>query len=151
MPPDISHNLVTALQPPAFDCVIVYCFLPRHRWHKLLATHYRADSRLAPSQWEMSLHSNAISHLLGATLESALRYVWHRVLISQDVYSCVFIHTQWTGGLCLGLLQNNNAILPLQNHPVFPFCFCWCSSAVMSAIQRWFLHQLWTWNFVLHV
>ena len=32
----------------------------------------RADSRLAPSQWEMSLQSNAISHWLGANLESAL-------------------------------------------------------------------------------
>ena len=32
----------------------------------------RADSRLAPSQWETSLHSNAVSHWLGAKLESAL-------------------------------------------------------------------------------
>ena len=35
---------------------------------------YRADSRLAPSQWETLLQSNAVSHWLGATLESALRY-----------------------------------------------------------------------------
>ena len=35
---------------------------------------YRADSRLAPSQWETSLQSNAVSHWLGANLESALRY-----------------------------------------------------------------------------
>ena len=32
----------------------------------------RADSRLAPSQWGMSLQSNAISHWLGTNLESAL-------------------------------------------------------------------------------
>ena len=32
----------------------------------------RADSRLAPSQWEMALQSNAVSHWLGANLESAL-------------------------------------------------------------------------------
>ena len=32
---------------------------------------FRADCRLAPSQWEMSLQSNAISHWLGANLESA--------------------------------------------------------------------------------
>ena len=32
----------------------------------------KADSRLAPSQWEMSLQSNAISHWLGKNLESAL-------------------------------------------------------------------------------
>ena len=29
------------------------------------------DSRLAPSQWETSLQSNAVSHWLGANLESA--------------------------------------------------------------------------------
>ena len=32
----------------------------------------RADFRLAPSQWETSLQSNAVSHCLGANLESAL-------------------------------------------------------------------------------
>ena len=31
----------------------------------------RADSRLAPSQWETSLQSNVVSHWLGANLESA--------------------------------------------------------------------------------
>ena len=33
---------------------------------------YKADSRFAPSQWETSLQSNAVSHWLGANLESAL-------------------------------------------------------------------------------
>ena len=32
----------------------------------------RGDSRFASSQWEMALHCNAISHWLGASLESAL-------------------------------------------------------------------------------
>ena len=32
----------------------------------------RADTRYAPSQWETSLQSNALSHWLGANLESAL-------------------------------------------------------------------------------
>ena len=55
-------------------CEFVYpCRRPRSGnmwpWNK-----YRADSRLAPSQWEMSLQSNAISHWLGANLESALKY-----------------------------------------------------------------------------
>ena len=31
-----------------------------------------ADSRFAPSQWETSLQSNAVSHWLGTNLESAL-------------------------------------------------------------------------------
>ena len=34
----------------------------------------RAASRFAPSQWEMSLQSNILSHWLGANLESALFY-----------------------------------------------------------------------------
>ena len=32
---------------------------------------HKADSRFAPSQWEMPLQSNVISHWLGANLESA--------------------------------------------------------------------------------
>ena len=35
---------------------------------------YRAASRLAPSQWETSLHRNGFSHWLGANLQSALIY-----------------------------------------------------------------------------
>ena len=33
---------------------------------------FRADFRLAPSKWETSLQSSAVSHWLGASLESAL-------------------------------------------------------------------------------
>ena len=42
--------------------------------HHLQTTgwYLRVDSRLAPSQWETSLQSNAVSHWLGANLESAL-------------------------------------------------------------------------------
>ena len=36
--------------------------------------YYRADSRLAFSQWEMLLQSNSVSHWLGESLESALYY-----------------------------------------------------------------------------
>ena len=36
---------------------------------------YRVDSMIAPSQWKTSLQSNAVSHWLGANLESALTYV----------------------------------------------------------------------------
>ena len=38
-------------------------------------SYHRADSRLAPSQWEMSLLSDIISHWLGANLESALYHI----------------------------------------------------------------------------
>ena len=36
----------------------------------------RADSRFAPSQWETSLQSNAVSHWLGADPESALYMIY---------------------------------------------------------------------------
>ena len=38
----------------------------------LVACFTRDDSRLVPNQWETSLQSNAVSHWLGANLESAL-------------------------------------------------------------------------------
>ena len=46
----------------------------------------RADYRLAPSQWETSFQGNAVSHWLGADLESALHVdscdaVTHTVLL----------------------------------------------------------------------
>ena len=39
---------------------------------------YRAESRLAPSQWETLLQSNALSHWLHINLESSLiyKYIW---------------------------------------------------------------------------
>ena len=54
----------------------------------LLCIITRADSRLAPSQWETLLQSNALSHWLGANLESALHYndatraLWNLKLLS---------------------------------------------------------------------
>ena len=49
----------------------------------------RADSRLAPSQWEPSLQSNAVSHWLGTNLESALQACvgWDGGLLRIDVGS----------------------------------------------------------------
>ena len=41
----------------------------------IMAWRYRADSRCVPSQWEMALLCNDVSHWLGASLESALRYL----------------------------------------------------------------------------
>ena len=48
----------------------------------------RADYRFAPSQWEMSLQSNAVCHWLGANLESALtlkqsRFITHFFLCTR--------------------------------------------------------------------
>ena len=36
---------------------------------------HRANSRLAPSQWETELPCNAVSHWLGTSLESALEHI----------------------------------------------------------------------------
>ena len=41
-------------------------------WKKIIVLYNRADYRLASSQWETSLLSNAVSHWLGANLESTL-------------------------------------------------------------------------------
>ena len=41
----------------------------------LSAYTFRGDSRFTPSQWETSLQSNAVSHWLGANLESSLKFV----------------------------------------------------------------------------
>ena len=43
--------------------------------HPVYGMLIRADSRFAPSQWEMPLLCNDVSHLLGASLESALLIV----------------------------------------------------------------------------
>ena len=43
---------------------------------------YRADSRFVPRQWELSLQSNAVSHWLGANLESALAYALYQDILS---------------------------------------------------------------------
>ena len=48
--------------------------------------HYRADSRLAPSQWETALQCNAVSHWPGANLDSALHNVWESVGGPQSIY-----------------------------------------------------------------
>ena len=48
---------------------------------------YRANSRLAASQWETSLQSNAVCHWLRANLESALRVLFNSV--SNDKQCCL--------------------------------------------------------------
>ena len=50
---------------------------PKPEWPLSIVIHYhRADSRFVPSQWEAALQSNAVSHWLGASLESALLSHW---------------------------------------------------------------------------
>ena len=63
-------------------------FLP---WGWCVILKFRADSRLAPSQWETALQSNAVSHWRGGNLASAL------MLLTS------FLH--WCSGLILGLCE----------------------------------------------
>ena len=55
---------------------------------------YRADSSLAPSQWEMSLQSSAISHWLGTNLKSDLAYPDIYTPNLHFVMNC-FVLTAW--------------------------------------------------------
>ena len=55
----------------------------------------RADSRLAPSYWERSLQSNAVSHWLGANLESALLMVNAHWMTVTTVHAVLHIKHFW--------------------------------------------------------
>ena len=63
-------------------------FLP---WGWCVILKFRADTRLAPSQWETALQSNAVSHWMGGNLVSALMLLTN------------FLH--WCSGLILGLCE----------------------------------------------
>ena len=87
-------------------------------WHifKCTRASTRADSRLAPSQWETSLHSDAISQMLGANLESALSTYaqgivdisfYHKLVIERQIADVCKIP------ICLGRCVNT--LRPRQN------------------------------------
>ena len=70
------RSIQTTILNLQYDLCIInagYCqFCYTNYTVDLLPHIYRADSKLAPSQWETSLRSNAVSHCLGANLKSAL-------------------------------------------------------------------------------
>ena len=89
----------------------------------------RVDSRLAPSQWETSLQSNAVSHWLGANLESALSFVaaaWLNHLVQHHN------QTIWCSSTTKPLVQQYNQTVdaaPQPNHLVQHHNqTIWCSS-----------------------
>ena len=59
----------------------------------ILAYIHRADSGLAPSQWETSLQSNAISHLAGRKPRISPAYIY--------IYIYIFIFRSWMYYLCV--------------------------------------------------
>ena len=67
-------------------------YVPRRKWVKTSkmkkkkkggGIHFWADSRFEPSQWEMGLLFNDISHWLGANLESTL-YFWANLIVASQ-------------------------------------------------------------------
>ena len=50
---------------------------------------FRVDSRLAPSQWETLLQSNAVSHWLGANLESTLYFAMIKLRVMSVTLSTI--------------------------------------------------------------
>ena len=72
-----------------FERLLKYVISYLRDWEK-----FRADSRLAPSQCETSLQSNAVSHWLGANLESAPKFIPHNRIvythIIQDTHKTCF-------------------------------------------------------------
>ena len=61
------------------------------------ASKYRADSRLAPSQWKTALQSNAVFHWLGAHLESDLTI--SEIIDIMCVCSCDLYTAAWPAWL----------------------------------------------------
>ena len=115
--------------------VIIYPCWKGPQVSTLCNIHDRANSRLAPSQWEMSLQSNAISHWLGTNLESVLHTqdqthshplfpVSHIELISprqngchlaDNIFRCIFMNEKF----CI-LIQISLKFVPkypIDNNP----------------------------------
>ena len=91
----------------------------------------RADSRLAPSQWEMSVQSNAISHWMGANLESTWIY---QLSIHHDFCTALTMMTssngnifRVTGHLC-GEFTGHRWIHRTKASDAELWCFLWSAS-----------------------
>ena len=106
--PDGRHSTLTSkffLQHPGvpgkIQAVVPNCHAPGRLIGMLQCVSHRADSRLAPSQWETSLQSNAVSHWLGINLESALMiqmlcysfHIWNTSKVTHNKYT-YNIHTK---------------------------------------------------------
>ena len=81
------------------------------QWSVTMWSPVRADSRLAPSQWEMLLQSNTISHWLGTNLESVL----------SGYINVIFNPTTWVWNLAVLFID----MLIFITCYVFLICFCY--------------------------
>ena len=86
---------------------------------------YRTNSRFAPSQWETSLQSNAVSNCLSANLEAALSNMWGTsygitILTGNPLHNWAALHTAlldcscdlkmaaWQGFTCGGFFTDTS-------------------------------------------
>ena len=78
---------------PSLVCVAV-SRVSSARWMSDLARcRFRADSRFAPSQWETALLCNDVSHWLGASIESAPKFIWcHMFSFIAYTAFCIIFH-----------------------------------------------------------
>ena len=92
----------------------------------------RADSRVAPSQWETVLLCNNVSHCLGASLESAL--CWHR---RNRYWFRFIIQSKWSLHWLLVETGNTDLTWPGQSciYSVSPIYRGWWGPSNGTAIQ----------------
>ena len=96
---------------------VYQCSLLRRHCANLVYT-FMADSRLASSQWETSLQSNAVSHWLGANLESALYIVhWYTcTMVASHIHASLIVYQG------LQLLFDDNAVLVCIINVYLSYC-----------------------------
>ena len=93
------HRVIAIECSPLLSWYLCYCWvglLPtvrRNVFGLFSLSGHRAGSRFAPSQWETPLQSNAVSHWLGANLESAL---WHIEPPNTHVSTLGWLISPWT-------------------------------------------------------
>ena len=97
-----NNNVICAsYRPRAMSCAIMFCQnLHRMQYHPRIRSRemqYRADSRVAPIQWETALLCNDVSHWLGASLESALntenrKLTYYQPVVTGGTVGCRYGH-----------------------------------------------------------
>ena len=96
---------------------MLYTTIGKAKVHKQYFSerHCRAHSMLAPSQWETSLQSNAVSHWLGANLESAL----HRIGVPAWMWFSQRFNTLF---VCFGRIVSHDDAIKYKHFPRYwPF------------------------------
>ena len=91
----------------------------------------RADSSLAPSQWETSLQSNSISHWLGANLES-------------DLIPCKSDYGRWKSAVATRFLHTGILVDSVCNditifHGQFSFSGRYCNHGPVASCEVYFV------------